>query len=104
MTNPADLAHYMTSVTTWWASLPAAARKPYYRPQEIQAATGTPAVHLPPVLELLGWHRACRWGRENNRRKLRTYYAPPGRRVPTPMRGRPPLALLAAFTTTPCNQ
>ncbi|WP_211160141.1 hypothetical protein, partial [Aromatoleum aromaticum] len=95
--NPLRLAHDLARVTTWWASLPDADRRTLYRPHELTRATGIPRPALPHVLEMLGWHRARRWGRNHNRRMLRVLYAPPGRRVPLPPRGRPPLDVLALF-------
>lgn len=97
---PHRLAHDLARITTWWASLPGTERRVLYRPHEITRATGTPRQHLPHVLDLLRWHRACHWTREGGRRVRRTYYAPPGHRVPRPPRGRPPLDVLALFTPT----
>lgn len=95
--NPLHLARDLAAVTTWWASLPDTARRTTYRPHELSHATGVVRQHLPEVLDLLGWQRARRWTRINNHRVLRTYYAPPGLRVPFPPRGRPPLDVLAMF-------
>jgi len=95
--NPIRLAHDIARVTTWWASVPDSERRATYRPHELSRATGVPRHALPCVLDLLKWHRARRWTRINNRRVLRVLYAPPGHRVPLPLRGRPPLDVLALF-------
>lgn len=101
--NPLHLAHDLARVTTWWASLPDTARRKVYRPHELTRATGIPRQHLPHVLSIHGWHRAQRWGRADGTRVFRTYYAPPGHRVPRPPRGRPPIDVLALFALHEIN-
>lgn len=93
--DPLTLARDMAAVTTWWASLNPEDRRTCYRPEHLQTATGITRPNLPTVLDLLGWHRAQRWTREAGRRRIRTYYAPPGHRVPQPPRGRPSINVLA---------
>lgn len=101
--NPERFAQNLAAVTTWWAAQPPETRRTCYRPQEIQRATHVPQAHLPAVLALLGWHRASHWTRENGRRVRRVRYAPPGHRVPKPLRGRPPLDVLAFYFTNLTN-
>lgn len=102
--DPLTLSRDMSAAALWWASLEPEQRRTCYRPAELQALTGIARANLPHVLELLGWHRAQRWTREAGRRRIRTYYAPPGHHVPKPPRGRPSLdvlALLAIERTDP---
>ena len=101
--NPLTLSRDVSAAALWWASLPPDERRTCYRPHELQAATGIARVNLPPVLELLGWTRAQRWTRHANRRRLRTYYAPPGHTVPSVPRGRPSLDVLALLAYGPSD-
>lgn len=94
--NPANLAQHLAAVESWWRALTPADRRTCYRPHEIAAATGVPLSDLPTVTAVLGWHRAQRWTREGGRRKLRTFYSPPGRHVPRVPRGRPSTAAILA--------
>lgn len=93
--DPATLARFVTCITSWRAALPPDGPT-VYRPHQITSATGVPRYALPAVLAILGWHRAARWSRTNNRRVRRVYYALPGHRVPRPARGRPSIDQLAA--------
>jgi hypothetical protein len=87
----------LAQADTWWRRLPAQQRKPTYHPAELHRVTGIARRHLATALPLLGWHRARHWSRQDGRRVLRVLYAPPGHRVPSPARGRPPISLLDLF-------
>ena len=87
--NPHTFAMQTANVMTWWSSLPTEQRRSIYRPHDITTATSVPTQALPPVLHVLGWNARRVWVRRNGKRKIRTYYAPPGHTVPTPPRGRP---------------
>ena len=95
------LAHHSTRARTWWDSLPADARRPLYRPSALTAATGIPPTALPMALWLLGWDRGTRWTRVDGRRVQRTFWAPPGHKVPRPPRGRPSPSLAVLFGVEP---
>lgn len=92
-----NLAGNLAQVSAWWESVPKAARKTTYRPVELHRGAGIPPQALPTVLVLLGWQRARHWGRQNGRRVLRVWYAPPGHRIASPARGRPPITLFDLF-------
>lgn len=87
--NPFAFASHLATVESWWAGLPTEQRKTLYRPHVLSTLTGVSRKSLPTVLHILGWDCRNVWVRRDGRRTLRTYYAPPGHRVPTPPRGRP---------------
>jgi hypothetical protein len=104
--NPLNRKHHNSAMSfgaslaaaeAWWGRLPAHERKPAYRPRELCRDARVAALHLPTALSLLGWHRARHWSRQDGRRVFRVWYAPPGRRIASPARGRPPINLFDLF-------
>lgn len=97
------LHDHLDHLERWWASLPTDHRQALYSAQALAAATGIPTRNLPLVAPLAGWHRASRWliGLDG-RRKQRTFYAPPGHRVPeSAPRGRPRRSVYTLTDTRP---
>lgn len=94
---------HLEQLERWWTTVPATQRHALYRPQTIAAATGIPNQALPLVAALAGWQRATRWHvGPDGRRKLRTYYAPPGHRVPDAApRGRPSTTVYTILNRRP---
>lgn len=80
------LARRMSTVTTWWASLPYP--KPVaLTPTTMQRITGMDMQRLAPALRALGWQRILR----RIHGKPTTLWLPPGSPVTRRQRGRPRL-------------
>ena len=94
---------YLDRFDRWWAATPPDQRRALYRPQQLADAAGIPVRSLPLVAALAGWERATRWlVGIDGRRKRRTFFAPPGARVPDPApRGRPPTSAWTILNRRP---
>lgn len=95
MTDVHRFAERAARVATWHARQPS--DRTAWPIAELMQETGLRGRALHDTLLLLGWSRALIWSRSNNRRRCRVWWAAPGRVVPRPARGRPPLIQTISF-------
>ena len=88
MTDPFKLAAVVGRITVWYASLPDP-KPECFTCSELTRQLGLTMRQLHGPLVVLAWDRQSVWHRENGKRVRRVYYAPPGKAVPRPPRGRP---------------
>ena len=92
---PAQLALKAANIAAWRARQMCLHNQ--YAPSELEALLGMSMRSAADALCLLGWKRVKVWSRDAYRRRLRTYWVPPGKIFHRPTRGRPRVNLSAIF-------
>lgn len=94
--SPAQLALNAATIAAWRARQ--TCLKDQYAPSELEGSLGMSMRSAAAALCLLGWTREKVWSRDSSRRRLLTYWVPPGMEITRPKRGRPRFDLSAIFT------